>query len=340
MMSYIFWNPELTAIQLGPLGIRWYSLCWIIGLLAAYFYVRRIFSDEKIPYEKFEPLYLYCFIGILIGARLGHCVFYQPEYFLASAKGWFEMFIPVKLFGAGVADSLSSGQWKFIGYEGLASHGGTLGLMLALLLYSRKMKLPLLFLIDAIAIATPVTACFIRLGNLMNSEIIGKPTTLPWAFVFERVDNIPRHPGQLYEAIAYCILALIMFAIYKRTSKGKKAEKVRTDFRNITGNKARNDFKASHDNKAVSGNKTLNDSTRDTKNEEKNQMSFCNRYIGTGFYFGLCLLFIFTARFFIELTKENQVDFESAMTINMGQLLSLPFVVLGAVCMWRGYKKK
>ena len=301
MMSYIFWNPELTAIQLGPLGIRWYSLCWMIGLLAAYFYVRRIFSDEKIPYEKFEPLFLYCFIGILIGARLGHCVFYQPEYFLASAKGWFEMFIPVKLFGAGVADSLSSGQWKFIGYEGLASHGGTLGLMLALLLYSRKMKLPLLFLIDAIAIATPVTACFIRLGNLMNSEIIGKPTTLPWAFIFERVDNIPRHPGQLYEAIAYCILALIMFAIYKRTSK------------------------ASHDNKAVSDNKTLNDSTR---------------YIGTGFYFGLCLLFIFTARFFIELTKENQVDFESAMTINMGQLLSLPFVVLGAVCMWRGYKKK
>lgn len=308
ILSYILWNPDLLALQLGPIGLRWYSLCWLVGLMAAFFYVKKIFSDERIPDAKFEPLFIYCFIGILAGARLGHCVFYQPDYFLTSATGWFEMFIPVKLFGEGVIDSLSSGHWKFIGYEGLASHGGTLGLMLALLLYSRKMKLPLLFLIDAIAIATPVTACAIRIGNLMNSEIIGKPTDLPWAFIFERVDSIPRHPGQLYEAIAYAILGVIMYVIYKKTSPQKTTAAVRTD------------FKAQ---KKVAG-----------------QNNGGNTLIGRGFYFGLCLFYIFTARIFIELTKEDQEAFEADMLLNMGQLLSVPLVLLGAYCMWRALKKK
>ena len=327
MFNYIIWNPDLVALHLGPLSIRWYALCWMIGLMLAYFYVQKLYSDQKIPNEKFEPLFLYCFIGVLLGARLGHCIFYQPEDFLFSTKGWFEMFIPVKLFGEGVIESICSGQWKFIGYEGLASHGGTLGLMIALLLYSRKIKMKLLFVIDAVAIATPVTACAIRLGNLMNSEIIGKPTDLPWAFVFERVDTLPRHPGQLYEAIAYALLAIIMYLVYKKTNISPSTTTVRTDFK--TG-KALN---------KESENNSLEISENAKKNSSSSlPSSFPNKLMGTGFYFGLCLLYIFTARIFIELTKENQEAFEEGMILNMGQLLSLPFVILGALAMWRGYK--
>lgn len=228
---FINWNPDLIALQLGPMQIRWYSLCWLIGLMIAYFVVMKLFEKSKIPYEKFEPLFLYCFVGILLGARLGHCLFYQPDYFLTSTVGFFEMFVPVKLHGTGVIESLTSGSWSFIGYEGLASHGGTIGLILALILYSRTKKIAMWTLLDFIAIATPTTACFIRLGNLMNSEIIGKPTDVPWAFIFERVDMLPRHPGQLYEAIAYAILFVIMMVIYNRNMpKAAKSNAVRTDF--------------------------------------------------------------------------------------------------------------
>ena len=294
-LLFINWNPDLIAIHLGPMQIRWYSLCWLIGLMLAYFVVQKLFSDRKIPYEKFEPLFVYCFIGILLGARLGHCIFYQPDYFLASTKGFFEMFIPVKLMGEGVIDSLSSGQWHFIGYEGLASHGGTLGLMIALFIYSRKMKIRLWTLVDFIAIATPITACFIRLGNLMNSEIIGKPTDVPWAFIFERVDMLPRHPGQLYEAIAYALLFIIMMIIYKKDSKTPRPEK-------------------KGQGEGPSGESLL----------------------GTGFYMGLCLFYIFTFRILIELTKENQESFEEGMFLNMGQILSIPFILIGAYFIYKG----
>lgn len=311
---FIDWNPDLIAIQLGPMQIRWYSLCWLIGLMLAYFLVKKLFDDAKYPYEKFEPLFLYCFIGILLGARLGHCIFYQPDYFLTSAKGIFEMFIPVKLLGEGVGDSLSTGNWKFIGYEGLASHGGTIGIITALIIYSRVMKIRLLTLVDFISIATPVTACFIRIGNLMNSEIIGKPTDLPWAFIFHRVDELPRHPGQLYEAIAYAILAVIMIIIYRRqrqVSGSKSAGKtVRTDFSNSQS--------GSLPAGRAGGESSL---------------------VGTGFFFGLCLFYIFTFRLFIELTKENQEAFENGMLLNMGQVLSLPFIAIGGIYMFKAIKQ-
>ena len=173
---------------------------------------------------------------------------------------------------------MADGSWKFIGYEGLASHGGTIGLIIALYLYYRRTHMNLWHVLDDIAIATPITACFIRLGNLMNSEIIGTPTTVPWAFIFERVDQLPRHPGQLYEALAYLIFFFVGWYFYK-----KRPEKV-----------------------------------------------------ATGFFFGLCLTLIFTFRFFIEYTKDIQVDFESGMLLNMGQLLSLPFIIIGIACMRGG----
>lgn len=266
----ILWNPSDTALSFGPFTIHWYSLCWLIGLALAYLIVQRLYREQKVKEGLFDPLFVYCFIGILVGARLGHCLFYQPDIFLSSWHHFVEIFIPIEF--------LSDGSWHFTGYRGLASHGGTLGLMIALWAYVRKTDMNLWQVLDNIAIATPVTACFIRLGNLMNSEIIGKVTDVPWAFVFERIDNLPRHPGQLYEAIAYAILFFIGWRLYRRMPQR----------------------------------------------------------VGTGYFFGLCLAYIFTARFFIEFTKEVQEAFEASLPLDMGQLLSLPFIVLGVACMAGG----
>ena len=283
---FINWNPSLTF---GP--FRWYSLCWLIGLALAYFIVRKLFKEQKIDERTvmkngkkevenvFDPLFIYCFVGILVGARLGHCLFYQPDYFLSSGQHIVEMLLPIHF--------LPDGGWKFTGYEGLASHGGTLGLMIALVLYVRWSKLNVWTVLDNIAIATGTTACFIRLGNLMNSEIIGKPTDVPWAFIFERVDMVPRHPGQLYEAIAYAMLFIIMWWLYRKSR----------------------------------------------------QSGASVPSVGTGFFFGFCLTYIFTFRFLIEFTKDIQEDFEASMLLNMGQLLSIPFVLLGIWCMVKAYKR-
>ena len=216
LLSFIVWNPNPIAFHLGHFGVRWYALCWLVGLLLAYFVVKWLYKDQHVKDEYFDPLFIYCFFGIIIGARLGHCLFYQPDYFLSSWNHVVEMFLPIKHTAMG---------WKFTGYEGLASHGGTLGLMIALWLYYRKTHMNLWQVLDDIAIATPTTACFIRLGNLMNSEIIGKVTDVPWAFIFEQVDKVPRHPGQLYEALAYFLLIFISLWLYK-THK----EKVGTGF--------------------------------------------------------------------------------------------------------------
>ena len=267
-LSYILWNPDLVAFHIGSFSLRWYSLCWLLGLLAAYLIVRRLYKEQKIRPELFDPLFIYCFVGILIGSRLGHCLFYEPGYFLSSFKHMVEMILPIRF--------LADGSWRFTGYEGLASHGGTIGLIIALWLYVRRTKVNLWRVLDNVAIATPVTACLIRLGNLMNSEIIGKVTDVPWAFIFERVDMLPRHPGQLYEAVAYAAFFFIGWYFYR-----KRPERV-----------------------------------------------------GTGFFFGMCITLIFTARFFIEFTKDIQEAFEASMLLNMGQLLSLPFVALGLVCMF------
>ena len=177
----INWNPNPELFNLfGSLPIRYYGLLWVVGIALAYVIVHRQYHDRKIDEKTFEPLFFYCFFGILVGARLGHCLFYQPDYYL---NHFWEMILPVKF--------LPDGGWKFTGYEGLASHGGTLGLIIALWMYCRKTKMHYMDVLDMIAVATPVTACCIRLANLMNSEIIGKPADVPWAFVFERVDMLP-----------------------------------------------------------------------------------------------------------------------------------------------------
>ena len=192
LLSYIVWNPDLEAFRLGPFAIRWYGLMWLIGFALGYFIVKRLYKEQKIKDELFDPLFIYCFFGILIGARLGHCIFYQPQDFLTSWQGIIEMLLPIRLGNDGSWLGETFG-FFLIGYAGLASHGGTLGLMIALWLYVKKSKLSIWTVLDNIAIATGSMACCIRLGNLMNSEIIGKITDVPWAFIFERVDKVPRH---------------------------------------------------------------------------------------------------------------------------------------------------
>ena len=259
----ISWNPDPELFNLfGSFPIRYYGLLWGIGIVLACIIVQRQYRDRKISEDKFTPLFFYCVIGITLGARLGHCIFYDWSYY---QNHLIEMILPIRQFpGEG---------WKWIGYKGLASHGGTLGLIIALWLYCRKTKMHYMDVLDMIAVATPICACCIRLANLMNSEIIGKPTDMPWAFVFEQVDMLPRHPAQLYEAIAYFIFFLGMIYLYKKSDHGQKLHR--------------------------------------------------------GFFFGLCLTEIFVFRFFVEFLKENQVDFENTMTLNMGQWLSIPFVIIG-----------
>nr|WP_302436388.1 prolipoprotein diacylglyceryl transferase [Bacteroides intestinalis] len=259
----INWNPDPELFNLFEIfPIRYYGLLWGIGIVLSCIIVQRQYRDRKISEDKFTPLFFYCVIGITLGARLGHCIFYDWSYY---QNHLIEMILPIRQFpGEG---------WKWIGYKGLASHGGTLGLIIALWLYCRKTKMHYMDVLDMIAVATPICACCIRLANLMNSEIIGKPTDMPWAFVFEQVDMLPRHPAQLYEAIAYFIFFLGMIYLYKKSDHGQKLHR--------------------------------------------------------GFFFGLCLTEIFVFRFFVEFLKENQVDFESTMTLNMGQWLSVPFVIIG-----------
>lgn len=269
-MLYILWNPNEILFHIGSFGVRWYSMCWLVGLLLGYLLMRKLYRDQKIPDEKFDPLFIYIFVSVLVGARLGHCLFYQPDYFLSSGRHFIEMLLPIHF--------MQDGSWKFVGYEGLASHGGVIGMIIAIFIYAYRNKVGVWTVFDNMGICSCITATFIRLGNLMNSEIIGRVTDVPWAFIFEKVDQYPRHPGQLYEALCYAIFFFIIYAIYK-----KKPEKV-----------------------------------------------------GTGFFVGLCLTLVFTARFFIEFTKDIQEPFEAGLPLDMGQLLSIPLIIIGIACMTNG----
>ena len=270
----VIWDPDIEMSRLLGLPIRYYSLMWVLGLLAAYLLVKRFYKDRGIKPDVFEPLFLYCFLGILIGARLGHCLFYEPEYYLSSGKHFIEMLLPIHF--------MPKGGWKLVGYSGLASHGGTIGIIIGMWLYCRKYKVKVLECIDMVCVATPLTAACIRLGNLMNSEIVGKPTGTDWGFIFvQNGEDFARHPAQLYEAIAYIIIFVIILLIYRKHKQ----------------------------------------------------------LVGSGFYFGFCIATIFTFRFFIEFCKEVQVDFEQGMTFDMGQLLSIPFIIAGIWLMLHSRKK-
>lgn len=243
--------------------MRWYGLCWLTGLVLGFFLMKWLYRQHRYSEQQFEPLFLYVFIGVLIGGRLGHCLFYEPDYFLSSPTHMVEMVLPIHF--------LEGGGWRFTGYAGLASHGGVIGMLIGLYLYLRRTKMRPWVVLDFMGVCSCITATFIRLGNLMNSEIIGNITDVPWAFIFARVDQAPRHPGQLYEALAYFCFFWIILAVYR----------------------------------------------------------YKRNKVGTGFFFGLCLTLVFVFRFAIEYTKEVQESFESALPIDMGQILSIPFIIIG-----------
>lgn len=266
------WDPSIIAFHVGSLEVRWYGICWCIGLALAYVVMLKLYKRQGIPQEKFDPLFMYCFVGILAGARLGHCLLYEPSYFLAHPL---EMVLPIH--------HMTDGSWKFTGYAGLASHGGTLGLMIALWMYVKKTKVNLMRVLDDIAVATPIAACFIRLGNLMNSEIVGKYTGSDFGFVFVQLQETqPRYPAQLFEAIAYLLFFFIGLLLYR----------------------------------------------------------FYEKRVATGFFFGFCLTSIFAFRFVVEFLKEVQEPWELSMQqmigLDQGQLLSIPFIILGIYCMAGG----
>ena len=268
--AVIDWTVDPVIVELFGFELRYYGILFVIGLISSMWFLSKLFEFEEISKEHLDALALYAFLGIVAGARLGHCLFYDPSYYLSHPL---EMLLPVQWNSDGV---------QFTGYLGLASHGGVIGLIIAIYLYAKNKGIEFLQILDLVAVVAPLAGCFIRLGNLMNHEIIGKPSDLPWSFAFEEVDSIPRHPAQLYEAICYLIIFIVLWNMFRRGF-----------------------FQRPH-----------------------------GRYLGT------CLIMVFTARFAIEFLKERQVSFEDSMFLDMGQLLSIPFVVLGCFLLFRSTQRE
>jgi len=260
IIDYIHWDIDPEIINIFGFSLRYYGDLFVSGLIRSFSILKWIYKKENIPLTHLDKLSTYGIIGMFVGMRLGHCIFYEPSYYFSHPL---EIILPIQ--------PTADGGYKFTGFQGLASHGGTLGLIIALFIYAKKTKESIVKTVDLIAVVAALAACFIRLANLMNSEIIGYPTSVPWAFIFVRVDNLPRHPAQLYEAISYLLIFGLMFYLYK------------------------------------------------TKRER----------LQNGFFFGLVITLIFVARFIIEFVKERQVSFENKMQFDMGQLLSIPFIILG-----------
>lgn len=204
----IMWNVDPEIFRIDGFALRYYSLFFVFAFGSSYWILFRIYKQENIPISYLDKLTVYVFLGTLLGARLGHVLFYEFGYYKDHL---FEIILPFRI------DSESG--FEFAGFQGLASHGGTFGIVISIFLFSRKYKQSFLWIADKVAIVVPLAGFFIRLGNLFNSEIIGKPFSGSWAFVFSRVDFIPRHPAQLYETISYLIIFVFIHSVYK--VKGK-----------------------------------------------------------------------------------------------------------------------
>lgn len=257
-MEYFTWNIDPEIFKIGAFGPRYYGLLFATGFMVGYQIMKKIFLHEGYKEEDLSSLLFHLMVGTIVGARLGHCLFYEPTYYLSN---------PLEILKI----------WK----GGLASHGGSLGVLTAIYIYHRKNPAQkYLWLADRLAIGTAFTAACIRLGNFFNSEILGKVTDLPWAIVFERFDANPRHPSMLYESFSYLCVFFVLMYLYNRYKENTRP----------------------------------------------------------GLLLGTLMTWAFTSRIFIELTKENQVAFENNMFMNMGQLLSIPFIIIGVLLMTGVYK--
>jgi phosphatidylglycerol---prolipoprotein diacylglyceryl transferase len=254
------WNPNPEIFRIGSFAIRWYGLLFASCFLFGYIIMRKMFKNEGLGEEILDRLTIYMAIGTIVGARLGHCLFYEPAFYLRH---------PLEIL--------------LVWHGGLASHGAALGILIALGLFVRKEKKGYAWVLDRIAIVVGLSGFFIRMGNLMNSEIYGVETTVPWGFVFLRNHEVaPKHPTQIYEGMAYLLIFFLIYWMYWR-QKGK---------------------------------------------------------VYQGLLISIFLILVFTSRFFIEFLKENQVAFEATMKLNMGQLLSIPFVLLGIAGLYWSLKNK
>ncbi|WP_283640657.1 prolipoprotein diacylglyceryl transferase [Mesonia mobilis] len=259
LFSAIVWDPS-KGIDLGFFMIRYYSMMYLVAFVLGWYIMKKFFKNENISEEKLDPLFIYAVLGTLIGARLGHVFFYQTELLWEDPLS---VFLPF---------SFKNG-FEFTGFQGLASHGAAIGIITAMYFYSKKhLKKNILFILDRIVIPVAIGGVFIRIGNFINSEIIGKPTNSDYGVIFKQLgETFPRHPAQLYEAGCYIIVFIILWFVYWKTDKKEK----------------------------------------------------------TGFIFGLFLVMLWTVRLLIEVVKEAQVVGRDAWALNTGQLLSIPFILLG-----------
>ena len=275
ILNYITWNADPVLFSIGSLQVRWYGLLWALGFLFGYMIMKRIYKREKMTDDSLDKLLVYMLVSTILGARLGHCLFYEPDYYLSH---------PIEILKI----------WE----GGLASHGGAIGILIGLFIYSRKVvKKPYIWILDRIVIVVCLVGAMIRVGNVMNHEIYGTPTSLPWGFVFMRGQEqfcgtfddyyqctmgnccppdqwLPCHPTGLYEAF-FCLVAMgVLLWMYYKCDLGNRQP---------------------------------------------------------GVMFSVFLIIIFGSRICIEFLKNVQVDFEQNMTWDMGQWLSVPFVVAGIV---------
>jgi len=195
LFAIITWSISPEIFSIGPIHIRWYGLLFATSFILGFKIMEWIYTKEKKNLDDLNDLIWFMILGTVIGARLGHCLFYNPEYYLSN---------PIEILKV----------WT----GGLASHGAAVGILIAIYYYSKKKKdQSFLYVMDRIVIGVALAAFFIRMGNLFNSEIIGQPTDMPWAFIFTSIDDIPRHPTQLYEAFSYLASFFVLAAVYKKT---------------------------------------------------------------------------------------------------------------------------
>ena len=269
MLDFITWTADPAIFSIFSREIRWYGLFFAIGFLIGYQIEDKIFKHDKAPEGWVDKIFIYTIIATVIGARLGHCLFYGWDYYSQH---------PIEILKI----------WE----GGLASHGGAIGIIIAILIYSKKVthKNPL-WAFDRLVIPTALVGALIRMGNLMNHEIYGHPTHLPWGFRFienitawrqgmEPIFSAPSHPTQIYEALCYFIIFLLLMYMYWKKNAGQRQ----------------------------------------------------------GLIFGVFLVGVFFSRFCIEFLKNNQEEFEENMSLNMGQLLSIPFVIFGIYLIIRSLK--
>jgi prolipoprotein diacylglyceryl transferase len=255
---FITWNPSPEMFSIGGFAIRWYGLLFAASFFFGYLIMQKIFKKEDIPIKVLDKLTIYMLIGTVLGARLGHCLFYEPDYYFAHP-------------------------WEILNIRqgGLASHGAAIGILFSLWIFSRFQKRKYSWIVDRIVLVVALSGFFIRTGNLINSEIVGSPTNLPWAFIFQQVDLIPRHPTQIYELLAYLAVFVLLTWLFFKKNAGDKP------------------------------------------------------FLLTGLF----MVLVFGFRFFIEFFKDIQVDFEKSMTLNMGQWLSIPVIVIGIILIALSLKK-